>query len=86
MLKVVATATLSLSELEVFERELAELEERNDLFLEVDTAGLRLDPAQASAAFAAWPQVLQKTAAELLARGALTALTHLARTVARGEG
>lgn len=93
VVKVEVAASLSLADIEVFERELDELEAREDVFLEVDVSGLTLDPAKASSAFAAWPQVLQKTASELLAEAenpqrravALRALTHLARST-RSDG
>lgn len=89
VVKVEVAASLSLPDLEAFERELEELEAREDVFLEVDAGGLTLDASKASTAFAAWPQVLQKTARELLAaRGpvAMRALISLSRLVGEGQG
>ncbi|MFT3712532.1 MAG: hypothetical protein QM817_33205 [Archangium sp.] len=89
VLRADVDAALSLADFETFERELDELDspENEDVFLESDRTKLTLAPSQTNAAIAGWPEVLKRTAKELLVESenpqrrtvALRALTHLAR-------
>jgi DNA repair exonuclease SbcCD nuclease subunit len=96
VLRAEVDAALSLADFETFERELDALDapDNDDVFLETDRTKLTLAPSQTSAVIAGWPDVLQRTAKELLTESenpqrhavALRALTHLARLTTPERG